>query len=93
VGAIMLLPYVLLDLPFYKDAPWLTFAVMRLIEMVEAFVVLAMVFVWYRPPWLRGLYLKAERRMSWLYYLVCAAFCLGLVWGGVWSASSMLFDR
>jgi len=93
MGSIMLLPYILLDDPFYKDAPRIKFAVMRLVEMVEVFVVFAIIFVWYRPSWIHGMYLRSERRMSLLYFLTCAAFCLGILWMAIWSVFSLLFGK
>lgn len=93
MGAIMLLPYVLLDLPFYRSNPWLAFAVARLFELVEVFVASAIVFVWYRPAWLRRIYLHSERHMSWLYALTRAAMFLALVWLGIWNAFTLIFGR
>jgi hypothetical protein len=93
MGTIMLLPYGMLDHAVYKESPWLKFTAMRLIEMVEVYVILAIVFTWYCARWFRGLYVKAERHMSWLYYLVAASIMLGFVWMGIYSAFTMLFER
>jgi len=43
--------------------PWAKFAAESLLEVCWVFWFLAMIFVWWKPRWLRSRYLHAENRM------------------------------
>lgn len=45
------------------DDPWWRFAAESILETCWVFWCLAIVFVWWKPRWIRSLYLHAEARM------------------------------
>ena len=75
---VLLLMAVLIELPklalsqrVYIDNRWLSIIAKLVLETAELFVATAIIFVWYRPDWLRRVYLKAEQKFSWVFYGIC----------------------
>ncbi|MDZ4783606.1 MAG: hypothetical protein SGJ19_25440 [Planctomycetia bacterium] len=67
-----------------RAAPLVATIAENLLKTLVLFWVLLLVFIWYRPSWLRRLYLRSERKVVFVGWITRIALFLAIVFAAGW---------